>query len=78
MFAPYTKKFFQNTITVLVQVILIKLVLLLVLGGNIFLAIACCLLAISPKFLQEFALASQGGEIGKGIHLISSIKRIIK
>ena len=78
VFSPYIKKFFQNVITVIVQVVLIKLVLLLVLGGNLFFAIACCLLALSPKFLQEFALASPGGEVGKGIHLISSIKRIIK
>ena len=78
VFSPYTKKFFQNVITVIVQVLLIKLVLLLILGGNIFLSIACCLLALSPKFLQEFALTSPGGEVGKGIHLISNIKRIIK
>lgn len=78
VFSPYVKKFFQNVITVVVQVFLIKLVLLLILGGNLFFAIACCLLALSPKFLQEFALASPGGEIGKGINLISSIRRIIK
>lgn len=62
MFKPYTQKFYQSTIAVLVQIILAKLGVAFMINTHIFWGLACILLALrTPKFLQEFLLVSGGG-----------------
>lgn len=62
MFKPYTQKFYQATIAVLVQIILAKLGVAFMINLHMFWGLACILLALrTPKFLQEFLLVSGGG-----------------
>lgn len=62
VFGPYVQKFFQASLTILVQVSLTKLGLALILNGNLVWAIASCSFAITtPRFLQEFLISSGGG-----------------
>lgn len=66
VFAPYMKKFFQNTFTIIIQIALVKLSVTVMGMGNIIYSIAVAMVAIrTPRFLQEFMLFSGGG--GGGI-----------
>jgi len=66
VFGSYIKKFFQSTLTVVVQLALAKLSVGLFLNSHIFWGIAAITLSLkTPKFLQEFMLVSGGG--GGGI-----------
>lgn len=62
VFAPYIKKFFQSTLTVIVQISLAKMSIGLMLNAHVFWGIAAMMLALkTPKFLQEFMIISGGG-----------------
>lgn len=62
VFKPYIQKFFQNALTVIVQVVLIRLGLALMLNNHAVWGVACMMTALAtPKFLQEFMIAAGGG-----------------
>ena len=62
VFKPYMTKFFQAMLTVIIQIALTKLGVGLMLNMHIFWGIACMFLALrTPKFLQEFLVATGGG-----------------
>lgn len=68
-FRPYIQKFIQSSFTVLIQVVLAKFGLTLMMNSHIFWGIACLRLAVrTPKFLQEFLIASGGGGGINGVY----------
>lgn len=76
VFKPYMQKFFQNALTVTVQIILGKIGLSVSLDGHYFWAFAIMSVALStPKFLQEFMIASGGGGGMGNIYHITSLAR---
>ncbi|SHH69170.1 conjugal transfer protein TrbL family protein [Desulfosporosinus lacus] len=62
VFKSYSQKFFQATLSVVVQISLSKLGVGLMLNMHILWGIACLILAIrTPKFLGDFLLTTGGG-----------------
>lgn len=84
VFKSYIQKFFQSSITVLVQVVLAKLGLVMMIGGHYIWGFAASYFAIkTPKFLQEFLiLSSSGGSmmntVYSGARLVEMGKRFAK
>ena len=81
VFAPFMKKFFMNSATVLVQVFLVKLSLMvLILSNNIIYAVAIAMVANrAPKFINEFILMSgSGGHVTNTIYHISRLAQMAK
>ncbi len=80
VFAPYVKKFFQSILTVIIQIMLIKLAILLIISNQYIDATAMLFVAMrTPKFLQEFMLvASNGGGISNAIHTTSKTIELSK
>ena len=78
IFQPYMKKFFLNSATVLVQVVLVKMSLLvLVLSNNMIYAVAIAMVATkTPRFLQEFMLVHSGG--GSIINTVYHTSRLVQ
>lgn len=65
VFAPYVKKFFQSAMTVMVQMALAKIVILLIVSGQLINSVALLLVALrTPKFLSEFMLLTGNGSSG--------------
>lgn len=83
VFRTYIQKFFQSTLTVLVQVILAKLGLSLMFSGHLFWGIAAGYFAVkTPSFLQEFLIFSGGGGMVNNIYssarLVQMFKNVVK
>ena len=79
VFKTYIQKFFQATLTVLVQVLLAKLGLALIISGNIIWGIASGYFAIkTPKFLQEFLIFSGGGGITNNIYSTARLAQMFR
>lgn len=86
IFAGYMTKFFQSTLTVVIQVCLCKLgvgmMLNLGINMNIFWGIACMTLAIkTPTFLNEFLVATGGGAgmaLNNAYHSVRLVQMIKK
>jgi len=70
VFAVFIKKFFQVALTVVVQIMLVKIAMLLLISTQIINAVAVMFMALKvPKFLQEFTLtASTGTGVAGAIH----------
>lgn len=71
VFKTYIKKFFQNFLTVLIQLILLKFGIALLFHSQNLWAIASMSLALgTPKFLQEFMIVSrgEGGSLNKAYY----------
>ena len=70
VFAVFIKKFYQVALTVVVQIVLVKLAMLLLISTQVINAVAVMFMAIkTPKFLQEFTLTTGGGSgISGAIH----------
>lgn len=76
VFKPYMQKFFQNSLTVTVQIILGKLGLLVCLNGHFFWAFAIMSVALAtPKFLQEFMIGAGGGGGMGNIYQVTNLTR---
>lgn len=76
IFTPYIKKFFQNTFTVIIQIVLAKIVILLMSSSQLIVGIAVLLVALrTPKFLQEFMILAGDGRSGisNTIHTVSKV-----
>lgn len=57
VFAPYIKLFIQNSVTVLIQLCMIKLSFGVTANGNIFFGIGAMIMGLkTPQFLQQFML----------------------
>lgn len=80
VFAGYMNKLFQSTISVIVQLGLIKLALVLIANVNIITAIACLFAAMkTPKLLQEFMVAGGGGGLNLNtVYYTGQMARMIK
>lgn len=86
VFAPYIKMFIQNSVTVVIQLAMIKLGFGVVANGNIFFGIACMIMGIkTPQFLQQFMLgigqsnlSSNLMTINQTVNLASMAKRFIR
>lgn len=80
IFATYVKKFFQSILTVVIQIMLVKLAILLIISSQYIDSIAILLVALrTPKFLQEFMLvASNGGGVSNAIHTTSKTIELTK
>lgn len=62
MFKPYSQKFFQCAVTIVVQIGLSKMALGLLISNNPLWGIAALSTALStPRFLQEFMISAGGG-----------------
>lgn len=84
VFAPYIKMFIQNSVTVVIQLAMIKLGFGVVANGNIFFGIACMIMGIkTPQFLQQFmiGLGSSGINmmtINQTASMVSRVSRFIR
>lgn len=84
VFAPYIKIFIQNSITVVVQLAMIKLGFGVTTNGNIFFGIACMIMGIkTPQFLQQFMIGLGNGginmmNINQTASMVSRVSRFIK
>lgn len=81
VFKTYMQKFFQVMITVLLQVVLLKLSFALVINGHIIWAIAVILMALrTPRFLQEFVIApgGSGGLMGKAYQATRMVQMLVR
>lgn len=77
LFGPYIKKFFQSTLTVVVQIALAKMSVGLMINGHVFWGIAAMMLALkTPRFLQEFMIVSGGG--GNPMNTIYHTTRMVQ
>lgn len=74
-YAPYMKKFIQNAITIVVQVVITKVSILFLLCGNFVFGIASLILALkTPKFLSEFIITTNNMP---SIYSINTAKNLI-
>ena len=76
VFAPYIKMFIQNSVTVVIQLAMIKLGFGVVANGNIFFGIACMIMGIkTPQFLQHFMIGL--GSNGKNMMTINQMATMV-
>lgn len=85
VFRSYMQKFFQSTLSVIVQIVLAKLSVGLMLNGHVFWGLAAVMLAVkTPKFLQEFMIISGGspsgamGTVYQSVRLVQMAKGAFK
>ncbi len=77
VFGPYIKKFFQSTMTVVVQISLAKMSVGLMINGHVFWGIAAMMLALkTPKFLQEFMITTGAG--GNPMNTVYHTTRLVQ
>lgn len=78
VFANYLNKLFQSTISVVVQIALLKLALILVVNVNLITSIACLLAAMKvPKILQEFMIPAGSAGMG-GLNTIYYTSQMVR
>lgn len=79
VFKTYIQKFFQATLTVLIQVILAKLGLALIFNEHLIWGIAANYFAIkTPRFLQEFLVLPGGGGIMNNVYSSARLFQVFK
>lgn len=84
VFAPYIKLFIQNSVTVIIQLAMIKLGFGVTANGNIFFGIGAMIMGIkTPQFLQQFMIGVGGGginmmTINQTASMLSRISRFVK
>ncbi|WP_317367379.1 conjugal transfer protein TrbL family protein [uncultured Tyzzerella sp.] len=84
VFAPYIKLFIQNSITVVIQLAMIKLGFGVIANGNIFFGIGAMIMGLkTPQFLQQFmiGIGSSGINmmtINQTASMMSRISRYVK
>lgn len=68
VFAPYIKLFIQNSLTVVIQLAMIKLGFGIIANGNIFFGIGSMIMGIkTPQFIQQFMI----GVGGSGVNMMT-------
>lgn len=84
VFAPYIKLFIQNSVTVLIQLTMIRLGFGVTVNGNIFFGIGAMIMGIkTPQFLQQFMLGVGCSSINmmsinQTASMVSRMSRFIK
>lgn len=84
VFAPYIKVFIQNSLTVVIQLSLLKLGLGVLANGNIFFGIGAMGMSLkTPQFLQQFMIGIGGSninmmQINSSLSMVRSLSKIIK
>ncbi len=84
VFAPYVKLFIQNSVTIIIQLAMIKLGFGVTANGNIFFGIGAMIMGIkTPQFLQQFMLGVGGSSINmmslnQTASMVSRVSRFIK
>lgn len=84
MYSPYIKRFIQNSVTVLVQLALLKLSFGVISNGNIFFGIGVITMALkTPQFLQEFVVHTNGSmmnmsSINQTVTIAGKVGRFLK
>lgn len=82
VFRPYTKKFFQEVFSVMIQIVMLKFSMALFIGSHYLWGFAAISFAISaPHFLNEFIMTSGGGGLSKvssAAHVVSVAKSFVK
>lgn len=84
VFAPYIKLFIQNSVTVLIQLCMIKLGFGITANGNIFFGIGAMIMGIkTPQFIQQFMIGVGSGginmmSINQTASMISRVTRFVK
>ena len=84
VFAPYIKIFIQNSVTVVIQLAMIKLGFGVISNGNIFFGIASMIMGIkTPQFLQQFMIGLGNGginmmNINQMANMVSKVSRFIR
>jgi hypothetical protein len=79
VFAGYLNKFFQSTLSVMVQIALCKMSLGLMINGHIFWGIAGIILALkTPKFLQEVVVTGGGGVSMNTVYHTSQMVKMVQ
>ncbi|SHN87934.1 conjugal transfer protein TrbL family protein [Desulfitobacterium chlororespirans] len=80
VFKTYIQKFFQAIITVMLQIVLLKLSFILIVTGHLIWAIVAMMMAHStPRFLQEFVIPSgPGGNVMGKAYYATQMIRIFK
>lgn len=83
VFKTYAQKFFQVSITIMVQVTMMKLALSLLIAGHNIWGLAGVYFAITtPKFIREFLIFTSGGGITNNLYssarLVEMAKRVIR
>lgn len=77
VFKTYLNKFFQSTLSVVVQICLCKLGVGLMINMDIFWGIACMILAIkTPRFLADFMVPAGGGGGGVINNMYHSVRLV--
>lgn len=77
VFGTYVKKFFQSTLTVVVQIALAKMSVGLMINAHVFWGIAAMMLALkTPRFLQEFMLTTGAG--GNPMNTVYHTTRLVQ
>ena len=77
VFKTYLNKFFQSTLSVVVQICLCKLGVGLMINMDIFWGIACMILAIkTPRFLADFMVPAGGGGAGVINNMYHSVRLV--
>lgn len=78
VFAPYIKMFIQNSVTVVIQLAMIKLGFGVVANGNIFFGIACMIMGIkTPQFLQQFMIGLGQGNLSSNMMTINQMASMV-
>lgn len=83
VFSPYIQKLFQLTLSVMVQILLVKMGLSLIVKGHLIWGLATQYTAIkTPSFLQDFLIFSGGGGVTNNVYssvrFAQAVKSIIK
>lgn len=84
VFAPYVKLFIQNSVTIIIQLAMIKLGFGVTANGNIFFGIGAMIMGIkTPQFLQQFMLGVGGSginmmTINQTASMLSRVSRFIR
>lgn len=82
VFSPYIKMFIQNTITVVIQLAMMKLGFGVIANGNIFFGIGAMIMGLkTPQFIQQFLIGVGHGngmsmmQINQTVSMISRVSR---
>ncbi|MDE6182222.1 MAG: hypothetical protein K2F59_03355 [Eubacteriales bacterium] len=84
VFAPYIKLFIQNSVTVLIQLCMIKIGFGITANGNIFFGIGAMIMGLkTPQFIQQFMIGVGSGginmmNINQTASMISRVTRFIR
>jgi hypothetical protein len=84
VYKPFIKKFFQEILSVLVQILFLKISIALMINGNVLFGLAGIAAAVkTPQFLQEFIMMYGGGQgvvskTSQTLHMANMVRSFAK